>query len=137
MKKLAGDLHAVHDFRQPFGPERFAHYGIAERAAQVYAENPPVTHPVVRTNPRTGRKGLFVNEHFTSHIAGVTRRESTLLLDYFTTHLTQPEFQVRWRWTPHAVAFWDNRWVQHYALADYYPAHRRMRRATILGDLPV
>lgn len=137
MKKLASELRAVHDFSRAFRPERFAEYGIADRAEQVYADNPPVIHPVVRTNPATGRKALFVNHNFTSHILDVNSRESSALLNYFTTHVTQPEFQVRWRWTPNAVAFWDNRWTQHYALADYYPAHRRMRRATILGDRPV
>jgi taurine dioxygenase len=137
MKKLAGELRAVHDFARAFRPERFAQYGIADRVDKVYADNPPVVHPVVRTNPANGRKALFVNENFTSHIADVSRRESAALLDYFTTHVAQPEFQVRWRWTPNAVAFWDNRWTQHYALADYYPAHRRMRRATILGDRPI
>jgi taurine dioxygenase len=137
LKTLADGLHAVHDFARAFRPERFAEYGIADRADKAYADNPPVTHPVVRTNPATGRKALFVNANFTSHIVGVSARESTALLNYFTTHVTQPEFQVRWRWTPGAVAFWDNRWTQHYALADYYPEHRRMRRATILGDRPV
>jgi taurine dioxygenase len=137
MKKLAGELHAVHDFARAFRPERFAQYGVSDRTERAYADNPPVLHPVVRTNPATGRKALFVNANFTSHIAGVSSRESTALLEFFTAHITQPEFQVRWRWTPNAVAFWDNRWTQHYAIADYFPAHRRMRRATILGDRPV
>ena len=94
----------------------------------------PVVHPVVRTNPASGRKALFVKANFTSHIAPA---RVPRWLDYFTEQIAQPEFQVRWKWTPNAVAFCDNRWTQHYALADYYPAHRRMRRATILGDRPI
>ena len=137
LKKVAAELQAVHDFSRAFRPERFAEYGIANRVDKVYAENPPVVHPVVRTNPANGRKALFVNANFTSHILGVSARESTALLNFFTAHIAQPEFQVRWKWTPNAVAFWDNRWTQHYAIADYYPAHRRMRRATILGDRPI
>jgi taurine dioxygenase len=137
LKSLASQLHAVHDFAKAFRPERFAQYGIAERAESAYQENPPVTHPVVRTNVATGRKGLFVNQNFTSHIAGVSERESKAILALLFDHLAQPEFQVRWRWKPGAVAFWDNRFTQHYALADYFPHHRRMRRATILGDRPV
>jgi taurine dioxygenase len=137
LKNLTAQLSAVHDFVKAFRPERFAQYGIAERTQQAYADNPPVTHPVVRTNPVTGRKGLFVNQNFTSHIAGVSERESKAVLDLLFDHLAQPEFQVRWRWKPGAVAFWDNRFTQHYALADYFPHHRRMRRATILGDRPV
>jgi taurine dioxygenase len=137
LKELAGRLHAVHDFSKAFRPERFEQYGIGDRAAKAYEENPPVVHPVVRTNPQTGRKALFVNQNFTSHIAGVSERESRALLAFFLDHLNQPEFQVRWQWKPHAVAFWDNRWTQHYALSDYFPNHRRMRRATILGDRPI
>jgi taurine dioxygenase len=137
LKELAGRLHAAHDFSRAFRPERFAEYGVADRAAKVYEENPPVVHPLVRTNRETGRKALYVNENFTSHITGVSERESRVLLDFFFAHLKQPEFQVRWQWQPHDVAFWDNRWTQHYALADYFPNHRRMRRATILGDRPV
>jgi taurine dioxygenase len=136
-KQLAGRLHAVHDFSKAFRRERFEQYGIADRADKAYAENPPVLHPVVRTNTDTGRKALFVNQNFTSHIAGVNERESRAILSYLYEHLQQPEFQVRWRWKANAVAFWDNRWTQHYALADYFPNHRRMRRATILGDRPV
>jgi taurine dioxygenase len=137
LKELAGSLHAVHDFSKAFRPERFAEYGIAERAGKAYEDNPPVLHPVVRTNQQTGRKALFVNQNFTSRIAGVSERESRALLDFFLAHLNQPEFQVRWQWKPNVAAFWDNRWTQHYALSDYYPNHRRMRRATILGDRPV
>ncbi len=136
-REFLSKLTAVHDFSQAFGPERFAQYGIAERMLKAYEDNPPVRHPVVRTNVDTGRKALFVNRNFTSHIADVPKRESEAILAFLYEHLTQPEFQVRWRWSPNAVAFWDNRFTQHYALADYFPQHRRMRRATILGDRPV
>ncbi len=136
-REFVSKLSAVHDFSQAFGPERFAQYGIAERMLKAYEDNPPVRHPVVRTNVDTGRKALFVNRNFTSHIADVPERESRAILAFLYDHLAQPEFQVRWRWSPKAVAFWDNRFTQHYALADYFPQHRRMRRATILGDRPV
>ena len=137
LKQLTAQLEAVHDFSKAFRPERFAEYGIAEQALKAYEDNPPVKHPVVRTNVATGRKALFVNQNFTSHIAGIPERESRAILALLYDHLQQPEFQVRWRWKPNAVAFWDNRFTQHYAIADYFPHHRRMRRATILGDRPV
>jgi taurine dioxygenase len=136
VKELAGKLHAVHDFSKAFKLDRFRQYGIEEQAAQAYSGNPPVTHPVIRTNPATGRKALFVNATFTSYIEELSQRESDALLELFFAHLIQPEFQVRWRWKPNVVAFWDNRWTQHYALSDYFPHRRRVRRATILGDRP-
>jgi taurine dioxygenase len=51
-------------------------------------------------------------------------------------HIQKPEFQVRWKWKPNAIAFWDNRITQHYAVNDYLPARRVMNRATIIGDRP-
>jgi hypothetical protein len=87
-----------------FRPERFAQYGIAERAESAYQENPPVTHPVVRTNVATGRKGLFVNQNFTSHIAGVSERESKASWPCSSITSRSPNFKfagagsrVRWR----------------------------------------
>jgi taurine dioxygenase len=137
LKELVSQLRAVHSFAKNFTPERFRALGMEDRQERLYAEHPPVSHPVARTNPATGRKALFVNQDFTSHIEGVTQRESDALLRFLFEHMAQLEFQVRWRWRPHAVAIWDNRWAQHCALADYFPNRRRMRRATILGDRPI
>ena len=137
VKQLVVGLRAVHSFAKNFTPERFRALGMEDRRDSLYAEHPPVSHPVVRTNPASGRKALFVNQDFTSHIEGVSPRESEALLRMLFEHMAQPEFEVRWRWQAGAVAFWDNRWAQHCALADYFPARRRMRRATILGDRPV
>jgi taurine dioxygenase len=136
-RDFLASLHAVHDFAKNFTPDRFRTYGKDEKVADTYSKHKPVLHPVVRTNPKTGRRGLFVNRSFTSHIAGLERKESDAILNHLFTHLETPEFQVRFRWTKGAVAFWDNRFTQHYAVSDYYPQHRRVRRATILGDRPV
>ena len=73
------------------------------------AKHPPVTHPVVRTHPVSGRKGLFVNEGFTTHINELKPRESDNLLTFLYAHIAQPEFTVRWRWAVDDIAFWDNR----------------------------
>jgi taurine dioxygenase len=137
IKQLVAGLRAVHSFAKNFTPERFRALGMEDRRDSIYAEHPPVSHPVARTNPASGRKALFVNQDFTSHIEGVSSRESEALLRMLFEHMAQPEFAVRWRWQAGTVAFWDNRWAQHCALADYFPARRRMRRATILGEKPV
>jgi taurine dioxygenase len=137
LKQLVCGLRAEHAFAKNFTPQRFASLGMEDRREQMYADHPPVSHPVARTNPTTGRKALFINQDFTSHIEGLSARESDALLRLLFDHMAQPEFQVRWRWQAGTVAFWDNRWTQHCALADYFPARRRMRRATILGDRPI
>ena len=71
-----------------------------------------------------------------THIDGLPKEESGAILNYLFEHCTRPEFQVRFRWRPHSVTFWDNRSVQHMALWDYYPQVRSGRRVTIKGDRP-
>jgi taurine dioxygenase len=97
---------------------------------------PHAVHPVVRTHPVTKRKALFVNCNFTTHINELPEEEGRAILNYLFEHSTREEFQVRFRWQPHSVAFWDNRAVQHMALWDYYPQTRSGRRVTIKGDRP-
>ena len=98
---------------------------------------PRASHPVVRTHPVTKRKALYVNGDFTTHINELPREEGRAILDFLCKFSTREEFQVRFRWQPHSVAFWDNRCVQHQALWDYYPQTRSGRRVTIKGDRPL
>ena len=97
---------------------------------------PQAVHPVVRTHPVTRRKALFVNQGFTMHINELSEQESRAVLDFLFAHGTKPAFQVRFRWQPHSVAFWDNRAVQHIAMWDYFPQVRSGSRVTIKGDRP-
>jgi taurine dioxygenase len=97
---------------------------------------PRSTHPIIRTHPVSKRKALFVNRDFTTHINELPRDEGRPILDYLFVHSTREEFQVRFKWKPHSVAFWDNRSVQHLAIWDYYPQTRSGRRVTIKGDRP-
>ena len=101
------------------------------------AKVPPVVHPVVRVHPGTGRRNLFVNPGFTSHIVGFSRVESEHLLTLLYAHMTQPELTVRHRWRPGDVVMWDNRATMHYATDDYGGADRRMRRVTSRGGSAV
>jgi taurine dioxygenase len=96
----------------------------------------PVVHPVVRTHPETGRKALFVSEHFSTRIAGLPEDESRALLAELFAHGTRAEFVYRHRWQPHDMVFWDNRSVLH--LAAGTPAHlrRKLYRTTVEGDAP-
>ena len=106
------------------------------RLAAIEAEFPPVSHPVVRTHPETGRRALFVNRSFTTAIEGVSKLEGVRLLGLLVEHAEQPRFQVRHRWQADDLVMWDNRCTQHFAVSDYAPAHRLMHRVTVLGDRP-
>jgi taurine dioxygenase len=138
--QIAG-LRARHSIEASFG----AAMPIEKRHA-LKAQFPDAEHPVVRTHPETGEKVLFVNA-FTTHFTNFHTAENvrfgqdyspgaSQLLNYLISQAFVPEFQVRWRWKPNSMAFWDNRSTQHYAVMDYPPCHRKMERAGIIGDLP-
>ena len=137
MQALLDGLTATHDFAKSFPLERFGNDAQAlARWEQTRRQHPPLSHPVVRTHPVSGRKALFVNDGFTTHINELSTAESQALLDLLFAHSTRPEFCVRWQWRQGDVAFWDNRVTQHYAIDDYRPQRRVMHRATIMGDRP-
>jgi taurine dioxygenase len=96
----------------------------------------PALHPVVRTHPENGRNGLFVNPQFTQTILGLSKNESSAILEMLYRHCQQPELTCRFRWRPGSVAFWDNRATLHYALDDYGDAPRVAHRVTLEGDVP-
>jgi taurine dioxygenase len=136
VRSLLHGLNATHDLAKGFRGS--AYYG--ENNAKwdsARRSNPPVSHPVVRTHPESGVRSLFVNEGFTTAIEGLKTDESRTLLDFLFRHQARPQFVYRHRWQAGDVLFWDNRATQHMVVADYWPQHRRMHRATILGDRPV
>ena len=134
-KSLIDGLQAEHDWtnfraglRKLNVPE--------ETVEALNAEHPVSTHPVVRTHPVSGRKSIYVNSIFTQRIVGMETTESEELLQKLCRQATIPETQVRFRWRPGSVAFWDNRSTQHYAVGDYGDQHRLMERVTVAGDRP-
>ncbi|MEU1603923.1 TauD/TfdA dioxygenase family protein [Micromonospora matsumotoense] len=138
VRAMVDRLVAVHDGNREFG------YYLAHRRGgrgsvwedEVVTRLDPVEHPVVRVHPETGRRGIFVNPGFTSHIVGVSEAESRAVLDLLYAHLTKPEHLVRHRWRPGDVVMWDNRSTAHYANRDYGTARRIVHRITLRGDRP-
>jgi taurine dioxygenase len=139
IKTQIANLRARHSIEATFG----AAMPIEKRHA-LKAQFPDAEHPVVRTHPDTKEKILFVNG-FTTHFTNFHTAENVRvgqdyapgaaqLLQYLISQAQIPEYQVRWRWQPNSIAFWDNRATQHYAVMDYPPCHRKMERAGIKGD---
>jgi taurine dioxygenase len=105
-------------------------------SAEQIAEVKPVVHPIVRTHPETGRKALFVSEHFTTRIVDLPEDESRALLAELFAHSVQPQFIYRHRWREHDLVFWDNRSLMHLAAGTPDDERRRLNRTTIEGDAP-
>jgi len=131
LRDLLDGLVAVHDITKPMRKAIAAGHTALD-LAEMQQRWPPVEHPVVATHPETGRKALFVNRNSTTHLAGVSERENDVLLPFLLDHVRSPEFQCRFHWEVRSVAFWDNRSVQHYAVADY-DERRVMHRVTVDG----
>ena len=93
-------------------------------------------HPVVRTHPETGRKALYVNVAHTVRFCGMTEAESEPILNFLYQHQVRPEFCCRFRWSPGALAIWDNRCAQHNPINDYHGHRRLLHRITLKGDAP-
>ena len=129
IRRLLDGLTAVHSGEHVYR----GRYGVDDRGKTF----PQAEHPIVRTHPVSGRKGLFVNRGFTVRIPQLKRLESDALLEMLYQHIETPEFQCRFRWQPRSIAFWDNRCVQHHAMWDYYPQRRHGHRVTIRGTKPV
>ena len=103
-----------------------------EQIAQVR----PVLQPVVRTHPETGRKALFVSEHFTTRIVGLPEDESRELLEQLFAHSVEPAHIYRHQWQPHDLVFWDNRSLMHLAAGTPDHLRRKLYRTTVKGDRP-
>lgn len=138
MKKMLGELKAVHSSRHVFGKDarRYKEQDndLLTRLGNAEAATQDAVHPVVIKHPISGKKALYVNPGFTIRFDGWTAEESEPLLSFLYQHAVKPEFVGRFEWEVGSLALWDNRATWHYALNDY-PGHRRhMHRITLEGD---
>lgn len=131
MQEFLSDKTAMHESEHVYRG-RYAERGVDDTGK----DYPKAEHPIVRTHPHSGRQALYVNPSFTTRINGLTAAESKAVLQMLYAHQQRPEFQVRFKWSENAIAFWDNRCTQHFAIWDYWPAERLGYRVTIKGERP-
>lgn len=136
MQKFLEKLRAVHDMTTDEYRSRLGNFDTSRSSSVDFSCVPSAEHPVISVHPESGRKGLFVNPLFTSHIIGLTPAESSHLLDYLFAHMERPEFTVRRHWNRNEVGFWDNRTTMHKAVNDYDNSPRLAYRISIEGDSP-
>ncbi len=130
MKVYLDGLTALHS-----GEESFRHlFKFNSSPGEGWPEN---HHPLVRKHVDSGRPLLFVDREFTKQIDDLPREEGRALLDFLFSHTERVAFQCRFRWTPNAIAIWDNRCALHHAMWDYWPSERLGRRITVKGESPV
>jgi taurine dioxygenase len=135
LKARIEGLSAVHEMGYLRAVMR--HQGMSKaEMEEAMRRHPPAEHPIVRTHPDTGRKILYVNAVFTRRVPGMEPAQSSALLNELSSRAAVPEYQCRFRWKKNAIAFWDNRATQHYAVSDYWPERRHMERVSIVGDRP-
>lgn len=130
-KAFLDGLTAVHDGALAWT----AGYGARPEGDKAF---PASEHPVVALHPVTGRRFLFVNGAFTSHIVQLKRDESDAVLQQLNRHVERNlAFQVRVHWEPGTVLLWDNWATQHHAVWDYFPEPRWGERVSArLADGP-
>jgi taurine dioxygenase len=120
MKAFLEPFTAIHDGAQAFDKNATTKYPVA-------------VHPVIAKHPDTGRKLIFVNCGFTTRINELPIDESDAVLAFLFDHIAKPHWQVRFRWSEHSIAFWDNRCTQHFAIWDYWPHVRSGFRVQVEG----
>ena len=127
MQQMLIGKTAYHD-----GEIDLRNYGLRLRDGQTY---PKASHPLVPVQPQNGKPYLFANRSFTSHIEGIPRWESDMLLQgLYQRTATNPRIQCRVKWTPNTVVIWDNRSVQHHAILDYAGFARYGERVSVLDS---
>ncbi len=127
MQEMLEGLTAIHDGAIPY----VGNY----KSTPPEGGYPRNEHPVIAVHPVTGRKVLYVNSGFTSHIRGLRPWESRSLLDsLYQLIATTPRLHCRVEWKPNTLTLWDNRCTQHHAVWDYYPHTRSGERVSVVGD---
>jgi taurine dioxygenase len=130
LKQAVGEKVAVHDAsRNSAGMLRKGYKEVTDIRGTVGAH-----HPLVRTDPKTGRKALFLGRRPNAYVLGLDVAESEALLDALWAHATQRRFAMCHEWKVGDVLMWNNLSVLH-RRDPFDPKTRRvMHRSQIKGN---
>jgi taurine dioxygenase len=140
MQRVLGSLTALHSAERGYGEGMKKLHAFVENMTirtGGEASTRLMEHPLVRTHPVTKRKALYVNPVYTVGIKGMDEEESAPILQFLNRHMTHENFTARYRWSPGAIAMWDNRACLHLPVSDYLGFRREMYRTTVVGERPV
>jgi taurine dioxygenase len=134
--KLEGRT-AIHDFNKFWELMRSRPGSIrAPLTEEQRRRKPPVSQPIFRVHPITGKRVLYCNPGYAIEIEGMPKAESDAMLQYLFAHQSQPKYLYSHSWTPGDVLMWDNIATTHNAVADYGPEeHRYILRVQIMATL--
>jgi taurine dioxygenase len=138
LRELADKLWVLHtnDFDYAEYGDRIANIDPASFANGFSATIYKTHHPVVRVHPETGERALLLGG-FARGFIGFNSGIFESLKKIFQDEITRPENTVRWNWEAGDLVIWDNRATQHYASSDYGTDARRVKRVTVVGEVPV
>ena len=120
LKARIDNLYVTHNFKSSLDKVGYAY--------------PILAHPLVRTHPQTGEDAIFINFSMSPQFIGWSVEDSKALVAELLKEFSNPEYQVRFKWTPGTVAFWDNRALLHYPVYNYGEFERVMERVLIADD---
>ena len=128
---------ATHDFEKFWDMMRIRPGSIrGPLTPEQRAKKPPVSQPIFKLHPITGKRVLYCNSGYAMHIDGMDPIESAATLDYLFRHQAQEKYLYSHSWTEGDVLMWDNIGTVHNAVADYGPDEPRfILRAQVMASL--
>ena len=131
MKAYLEGLRAVHDGEENYRGT-YANFGVKDKPSY-----PRAVHPVIRTHPVTGRKGLYLNTARMEGVLGMDRDEADALIAELMGRATHPRYEHRHAWRAGDLVIWDNRTVLHKANGDVPPGERRYLYRVMVRGTPL
>jgi taurine dioxygenase len=133
MKLFIQNRRVLHVYQASRAPRKM---GI--RTKEQEKGSPGVWQPLVRLNPDTGRKSLYLNAMRMEDVEGLERQDGNDLIDELLAHCDQLQFQFSHKWQKGDMLIWDNRATQHQGTAGFDPTERRyLHRVMLQGEKPI